>query len=107
MKLDGFTEGSPAEKAGMEPGDIVVKIDGKPVETLSALQRTIRTHQPGDVVDLEVVRFGEHKNFKVKLDRGAERRQSRRVERRPARNGRRADVGRRRGEEARRHGRRR
>jgi serine protease Do len=67
VKLEVFTEGSPAEKAGMEPGDIVVKIDGKPVEGLSALQRTIRTHQPGDVVDLEVVRFGEHKDFKVKL----------------------------------------
>ncbi len=67
VKMEAFTEGSPAEKAGMEPGDIVVKIDGKPVETLSALQRTIRTHQPGDVVDLEVVRYGEHKDFKVKL----------------------------------------
>ena len=67
VKMEGFTEGSPAEKAGMEPGDIVVKIDGKPVETLSQLQRMIRMHQPGDVVDLEAVRFGEHKDFKVKL----------------------------------------
>jgi serine protease Do len=65
--LKGFTEGSPAEKAGMEPGDIVVKIDGKPVDRVSALQRLIRSHQPGDVVDLEAVRFGEHKEFKVKL----------------------------------------
>ena len=33
VKMEAFTEGSPAEKAGMEPGDIVVKIDGKlPVE---------------------------------------------------------------------------
>jgi serine protease Do len=67
VKLEAFTEGSPAEKAGMEPGDIVVKIDGKPVDRVSSLQRLIRTHQPGDVVDLEAVRFGEHKNFKVKL----------------------------------------
>ena len=67
VKLEAFTEGSPAEKAGMEPGDVVVKIDGRPVERVSALQRLIRTHQPGDVVDLEAVRFGEHKNFKVKL----------------------------------------
>jgi S1-C subfamily serine protease len=27
----------------------------------------IRMHQPGDVVDLDVVRYGEHKDFKVKL----------------------------------------
>jgi serine protease Do len=67
VKLEAFTEGSPAEKAGMEPGDIVVKIDGKPVDRVSTLQRLIRMHQPGDVIELEASRFGEHKNFKVKL----------------------------------------
>jgi len=67
VKLESFTEGSPAEKAGMEPGDIVVKIDGQPADRLSTLQRMIRSHQPGDVVELEAVRYGEHKTFKVKL----------------------------------------
>jgi serine protease Do len=67
VMLLSFTEGSPAEKAGMEPGDIVVKIDGQPADRVSALQRMIRTHQPGDVVTLEAVRYGEHKTFKVKL----------------------------------------
>jgi serine protease Do len=67
VKLESFTEGSPAEKAGMEPGDIVVKIDGQPADKVSTLQRMIRTHQPGDVVTLEAVRYGEHKTFKVKL----------------------------------------
>ena len=67
VKIESFTDGSPAEKAGMEPGDIVVKIDGKPADRVSTLQRMIRSHQPGDVVDLEVVRYGDHKDFKVKL----------------------------------------
>ncbi len=65
--LKAFTEGSPAEKAGMEPGDVVVKIDGKQVDRVSQLQRLIRMHQPGDVVSLEAVRFGDHKDFKIKL----------------------------------------
>ncbi len=67
VQILSFTEGSPAEKAGMEPGDIVVKIDGVPSPRVSTLQRMIRSHQPGDVVDLDVVRYGEHKDFKVKL----------------------------------------
>jgi serine protease Do len=67
VEMQSFTDNSPAEKAGMEPGDIVVKIDGKPVDRVSTLQRIIRTHQPGDVVDLEAVRYGEHKDFKVRL----------------------------------------
>lgn len=67
VEIQSFLDGSPAEKAGMEPGDIIVKIDGKPADRVSTLQRMIRSHQPGDVVDLDVVRYGEHKDFKVKL----------------------------------------
>ena len=67
VKLLSITEGGAAEKAGMEAGDIVLKIDGKPVEHLTALQRLVRMHQPGDVIDLEAVRYADHKNFKVKL----------------------------------------
>jgi serine protease Do len=67
VKLTSLMEGSPAEKAGMEAGDIVTKIDGKPVDRVSALQRVIRTHQPGDVVEVHAVRYGEQKDFKVKL----------------------------------------
>jgi serine protease Do len=67
VRLESFPDGSPAEKAGMEPGDIVVKIDGQPADRVSSLQRMIRVHQPGDVVTLEAVRYGEHKTFKVKL----------------------------------------
>jgi serine protease Do len=67
VKLVSLTDDSPAEKAGMEAGDIVVKIDGKPVDRVSTLQRLIRTHQPGDVVDVQAVRYGDKKDFKVKL----------------------------------------
>jgi serine protease Do len=58
---------SPAEKAGIEQGDIVIAADGKKVDRVSALQRILRNHQPGDVVSLDVVRYGDRKTFKVKL----------------------------------------
>ena len=58
---------SPAEKAGVERGDIVVAADGKKVDRVSALQRILRMKQPGDVVTLDVVRYGEKKSLKVKL----------------------------------------
>ncbi|HLA89353.1 MAG TPA: Do family serine endopeptidase [Gemmatimonadaceae bacterium] len=69
VKIMAFNppDDSPAEKAGLEPGDIVLKIDGKPVDRVSALQRQIRAHQPGDVIELDVVRYGERKTFRVKL----------------------------------------
>jgi serine protease Do len=58
---------SPAERAGILQGDVIVGADGKPVDQVSTLQRIIRGHKPGDVVDLEIVRYGDTKHFKVKL----------------------------------------
>lgn len=69
-KITGFgddTIASPARKAGIELSDIVIAADGKPVDQVNTLQRIIRGHKPGDVVDIDVMRFGNKKSFKVKL----------------------------------------
>ena len=58
---------SPAKRAGLEPGDVIVKADGKDTPRVSTLQRIIRSHEPGEVVDVEAMRFGQRKTFKVKL----------------------------------------
>ncbi len=70
VKVRGFTPANagPAKNAGLEVGDIIVTIDGKPVDRVSALQRVVRTHDVGDVVTVEALRFGSRKTFKVKLD---------------------------------------
>jgi serine protease Do len=70
VKVGGFTPSdgsSPAQKAGLEAGDIIVGADGKPVDRVSTLQRIVRTHQPGQTVGLDVMRFGSRKSFDVKL----------------------------------------
>jgi serine protease Do len=58
---------SPAARAGMEPGDIIVGAAGQRVNRLSELQRIIRGHKPGDVVEIEAMRFRERKSFRVRL----------------------------------------
>ena len=69
MKVGGYSGGndSPAKKAGLEPGDIIVKADGRMADRVSTLQRIIRSHEPGETVDIEVFRYGQSKTFKVKL----------------------------------------
>jgi len=67
VKIGSFEEGSNADKAGFEQGDIILKIDGKPVDRVSTLQRLVRSHQPGDVIELEGVRYGKKQTYKIKL----------------------------------------
>ena len=67
-KVDGFNpETGPAEKAGLEIGDIIVSAASHPIDQVNTLQRIIRGFKPGDVVDLDVMRFGQKKSFRVTL----------------------------------------
>jgi serine protease Do len=61
------TDDSPAKRAGIEPGDVIVAADGKPTDRVSTLQRIVRTHKPGETVTFDVMRFGSKKTFRVKL----------------------------------------
>ncbi len=68
VKVGAFTsDESPAKAAGLEPNDVIIRADGKETDRVSALQRVIRSHEPGDVVELDVMRYGTRKTFKVKL----------------------------------------
>ena len=59
---------SPARAAGLEPGDIIVAVDGKPVEYVAQLQQQIAFRQPGDAVKIDVARKGGvRKTLSVKL----------------------------------------
>ena len=51
----------------MQPEDVIVRVDGRPVDRLGTLQRVVRTHKPGDVVALGVVRRGTELTLRVKL----------------------------------------
>ncbi len=62
------SEDSPAKAAGIEPGDIIVAVDGKPVEYVGQLQQVIGFRKPGETVKVEVARKGGvRKTMDVKL----------------------------------------
>jgi len=52
-------DGSPADKAGVKPGDIIVKVDGVAVDGSKSVQKTILTKQIGQKVQLAVWRDGK------------------------------------------------
>jgi putative serine protease PepD len=65
---EAIAPGGPADRAGMQPGDLVVAVDGEPVETFEEFVVLIRSRQPGDTVELEVERDGERLQLSVTLD---------------------------------------
>ncbi|WRS30377.1 trypsin-like peptidase domain-containing protein [Actinomycetaceae bacterium MB13-C1-2] len=59
--------GGAAEQAGLQTGDIIVGIDGKPVTASAALTGYVRRHAVGDVVTLDVVRDGQDMQVEATL----------------------------------------
>jgi S1-C subfamily serine protease len=54
--IQDVVPGGPADRAGVQPGDIVVEFDGESIATDDDLVSAIRSHDPGDVVEVGIVR---------------------------------------------------
>ena len=65
--LADVVKDSPADKAGLKPGDVVVALNGKPVNDNSQLTRDVGVIPPGNAVKLEVVRDGKTRTLEAKL----------------------------------------
>jgi serine protease Do len=58
---------TPAAKAGLEPGDIITKVDGKTIERRVELQRTIAAMKPGTATTLTLLRKGQSREVKLSV----------------------------------------
>jgi len=58
---------SPAEKAGLKIGDIIIEADGQTVESMDDLNEVKNSHQIGDTMTLKIYRNGEEKTVELTL----------------------------------------
>ena len=65
--VSSVNSGSGAESAGIQQGDIIVKVDDTEVASASDVMLAVRAKEVGDTVKVEVNRNGETKSFDVKL----------------------------------------
>ena len=68
VKIGGVRPGSPAERAGVQAGDVLVRFAGVTLRTLDDLTFALRGRRPGDRVDVIVVRDGRERVLEATLE---------------------------------------
>ncbi|MFW6124142.1 MAG: PDZ domain-containing protein [Acidobacteriota bacterium] len=66
-------EESPAKKAGLREGDIIIEFDGEKVTSTSMLAHEIRMHKPGDKIEIVIKRNQKKDNLQVELGEYSEK----------------------------------
>jgi len=68
MKVGDVRTGTPAEKAGIKPGDVIVKLGGREIKNIYDYTYALGDFNPGDEVEVVVLRGDEKLSFKVKFE---------------------------------------
>ncbi len=63
--IKGVTDDSPAKRGGLLPGDVIQKVNGKPVKISAQVQKLVESSKVGDILVIEVNRSGKIQTFKV------------------------------------------
>jgi S1-C subfamily serine protease len=66
--VDSVDADSPAARAGMRAGDLILRIDGEGVSSVHGFRRTVRARQPGTLVRLELLRDRSTISVDAELD---------------------------------------
>jgi aminopeptidase YwaD len=67
VRLAGVTDGSPAARAGLKEGDIIVELADKKIQSIEDLTAALGVQKPGDEVPIVVLRTGLRVNLKAVL----------------------------------------
>jgi S1-C subfamily serine protease len=68
VKFSDVKPASPAAKAGLKAGDVLVRFDDKPINNLYDFTDALRRSKVGDVVEVTVMRDGKPLKASVKLE---------------------------------------
>jgi serine protease Do len=74
--ISSVEKDGPAAKAGLQPGDVILGVNGKPIERFGELSGTIAAMKPGADANLDVWRGGKKQNIAVKITELKEQQQS-------------------------------
>jgi len=67
VQISQTVQGGPFDKAGLGVGDVIQKVDGRTVTSASEVRKFLRSRKPGDEIEIEVWRKGNHQVRKVTI----------------------------------------
>lgn len=67
MFIDGVVANSPARAAGIQPGDVIIQLNGRPLRTIEDMQNFMRRAKPGQQITLRIWRDGQTIDIKITL----------------------------------------
>ena len=67
VRIGAVSPGSPAEAAGLQRGDVIIRLDGRELADLGEYSNALKEHQPGDTVELTYLRDGVEKTVSITL----------------------------------------
>ena len=67
VMINEIVDDSPAEKAGLEDGDVILEFNGKSISDNNDLVKAVRRTSPGDNVEVVVLRNGKNKTLNVEI----------------------------------------
>ncbi|HAZ08318.1 MAG TPA: hypothetical protein DCZ01_07325 [Elusimicrobia bacterium] len=67
-RLSGVSAGSPAEKAGLRPGDVIVALGGMPVKSLREFSGLLKDRRPGELIAVGYIRDGRREEASATLE---------------------------------------
>ena len=67
LLISEITEDSPAQKAGLQRGDIILQYGGKDIASVSEFRNMVAREKPGNRVNIKILRDGKEKNVSVDI----------------------------------------
>ena len=69
VRVDAVRAGSPAARAGMQPGDIIIAVNDAPVDDMRSYAAALKRLDPGDEIRVRLRRDGQEQTLTTRVER--------------------------------------